>query len=129
MMKEECLNVIEDAESVTLVTDGWSNMRKDHLVNYIAVIPNRRPLYYGYKDTKAVSQTSERIANNIFEVIEEIGNDKVVALVSDNASNMRGAWTIIESKYPHIFANGCAAHVLTYLFKICASWVTMKKYC
>ncbi len=24
MMKEECLNAIEDAESVTLVTHGWS---------------------------------------------------------------------------------------------------------
>ena len=25
---------------------------------------------------------------------------------------MRGAWTIIETKCPHIFANGCPAHVL-----------------
>ena len=55
---------------------------------------------------KGISQTSERIAEDIVEVIEEIGNDKVVALVSDNASNMLGAWLIIEDKYPHIFANG-----------------------
>ena len=40
MVKEECLNVIKDAETVALVTDGWSNMRKDHLVNYITVILN-----------------------------------------------------------------------------------------
>ena len=86
-------------------------------MSYVALIPNRKPLYYGYRDTEGISQTSERIAEDILDMIDEIGKNKVVALVSDNASNMRGAWTIVERKYPHIFANGCAAHVLNLLIQ------------
>ena len=117
IMKKQCDDVLDESNTVSLVTDGWSNIRNDHLVNYIVLIPNKKPLYYGYKDTKGVSQTSKRIAEDISEVIEEIGKNKVVALVSDNASNMRGAWSIIEKNYPHIFANGCAAHVLNLLIQ------------
>lgn len=32
-------------------------------------------------------------------------------------SNMQGAWKIIEDKFPHIFANGCGAHVMNLLIK------------
>ena len=117
IMKKECEDAIAEAETVTIVTDGWLNMRKDHLVNYIALIPNRKPLFYGNKDTTGLSQTSHQIAGDIIELIENIGQEKVVAVVSDNASNMRGAWTIIEQKYPSIFANGCAAQVLNLLIQ------------
>ena len=82
---------------MTIVTHGWSNMRNEHLVNYIALIPNRKPLFYGYKDATGFSQTSHQIAGDIIEVIENIGQEKAVAV---------GAGTIIEQKYPSIFANG-----------------------
>jgi len=50
-------------------------------------------------------------------VIDDIGAEKVNSVVTDNASSMRGAWDIIEAKYPHIFCNGCAAHVLNLLIQ------------
>jgi hypothetical protein len=46
-----------------------------------------------------------------------LGKDRVTAVVTDNASCMRTAWALIEKHYPHIFANGCAAHVLNLLVK------------
>ena len=45
-----------------------------------------------------VSQAWEKIARDIIEVIDDIGTEKVVAIVTDNASSMRGAWTIIKEK-------------------------------
>ena len=89
--KKECEDSIAEAETVTIVADGWLNMRKDHLVNYIALIPNRKPLFYGNKDTTGFSQTSNQIAGDTIEVIENIGQEKVVAVVSDNACNICGA--------------------------------------
>ena len=39
---------------------------------------------------------------------------------------MREAWNLIEEKYPHIHANGCAAHVLSLLFKDIVDHETFK---
>ena len=41
-------------------------------------------------DTSGIKQTSETIAKDILEVAEEIGPHKLVSVVTDNASNMRG---------------------------------------
>ena len=37
--------------------------------------------------------------------------------MTDSTANMRAAWDILEAEYPHIFCNGCAAHVFNLLVK------------
>ena len=113
--------IIQDATSVSVVSDGWSNLRNEHLVNFILIIPNHKPLFYGFIDCDGQSQTSLQIANDLIKVIEEIGAAKINSVVTDNANTMQGAWNIIEQKFPHIFCNGCAAHVLNLLIQdICS---------
>ena len=51
------------------------------------------------------------------QIIQEIGPDKLCAVVTDNCRVMQAVWDKIEDKYPQIFANGCAAHVLNLLIK------------
>lgn len=45
-------------------------------------------------------------------MIDEVGARKVLAVVSDNAANMRAAWAILQSKYEHIYCYSCVAHGL-----------------
>jgi hypothetical protein len=71
----------------------------------------KHPIFYKAIDTTGISQTGEEIARALIEVIEEIGAHKVVAVVSDNAPCMRLAWEYVEKEFPHIYCNGCAAHV------------------
>ena len=40
----------------------------------------------------------------------------VFGVVTDNASNMKNAWQLIEEKYPTIICYGCAAHGLNLIF-------------
>ena len=40
----------------------------------------------------------------------------VFGVVTDNASNMKKAWRLIEEKYPTIICYGCAAHGLNLIF-------------
>ena len=117
-LKTSVKEKIEKARYVNLVSDGWSNMRNEHVVNFIILIPNEEtPIYFKSLFTADIRQTGENIATEIIRVIEEIGPDKVVSVVTDNAPNMTSAWTIIETNFPKIFANGCAAHVLNLLIK------------
>lgn len=50
-------------------------------------------------------------------MIEEIGYSKFVAVVTDNMNTMKAAWRQIESRFPHICAYGCAAHVTNLMIK------------
>jgi hypothetical protein len=39
-----------------------------------------------------------------------LGPQKIVALVTDNAPNMKAGWKLLNKKYPWIFFEGCKAH-------------------
>ena len=47
-------------------------------------------------------------------VINDLGPQKVFALVTDNAANMKAAWSNVEESYPHI---KFAVHALNLILK------------
>ena len=46
-----------------------------------------------------------------------MGSERFGSVVPDNAPVMKAAWKIVESKFPHIAAHGCAAHAINLLIK------------
>ncbi len=61
------------------------------------------------------------IANLLKEVIDEVGHQKMVQVIIDNASNCKGAGEIIEGMFPHICWTPCIVHTLNLTLKnICA---------
>jgi hypothetical protein len=116
-LENEMRIIVENAPVVSIVSDGWSNIRNDHLVNFVVIIPNCKPILYKAIETTEISQTGEAIYQELHKVIQEIGAEKVCSVVTDNASNMKAAWKLIKKEYPTMFANGCAAHVLNLLVK------------
>ena len=46
-------------------------------------------------------------------------------MVTDNAANMKTAWSKVEKSYPHITPIGCAAHALNLLLKDIMALKTM----
>ncbi|XP_057249930.1 uncharacterized protein LOC104886481 [Beta vulgaris subsp. vulgaris] len=62
------------------------------------------------------------IADLMEEVIEEVGPMNVVQVITDNASNCKGAGELIEIKYPWIYWTPCVVHTLNFALKnICAA--------
>ena len=109
----EKLNLIlRESDGLTLISDGWTNHRSEHIVNFVVKAIGRPSVFFKSINTSGVSQTAKNVAEAICEVIDELGSDKFVGVVTDNAANMRAAWRIIKDRYPHISAFGCAAHCL-----------------
>ncbi|CAM1295475.1 Uncharacterised protein r2_g470 [Pycnogonum litorale] len=121
---EKVMTLVESADCVTLVSDGWSNIRGEGIINFIACTP--QPVFFKSIDTKDNRHTGAYIADQMKMVIEEIGSSKIYATVTDNAANMRSAWTEIEEAYPHITPIGCAAHGLNLLLGDIMSIETMQ---
>lgn len=56
------------------------------------------------------------MASTIQTVIDEIGPMKVLGICTDNATNMKKAWDILQNTNAHIQSYGCLAHTLHLAF-------------
>lgn len=108
---------LKDSKDLVLFTDGWTNCRGDHIVNFLVKAPSQPSVFYTSVTTTGIIQNGNAVAAAIGEVVEKLGPEKFSSLVSDNAPVMKAAWKILEEKYPNISAFGCAAHVLNLLVK------------
>ena len=61
------------------------------------------------------------IADLFLKVIGEVGHQHVVQIITDNASIMKAARSIVEVEYPHIFWSSCVVHTRNLALRnICA---------
>lgn len=75
---KECSSLLDDiltsSKHLTLITDGWTNIRGDHIVNFCIKAPDQKPFFYSSINTSGISQNSQAVANAIIEVIEKLGS-------------------------------------------------------
>lgn len=116
--------VIQKADCLAIISDGWSNVRGEATINCIISAP--KPVFVKSTDTKDEHHTKELIANEIKSVVGKIGSHEIFALVTDNAANMKGAWSLINEDFPHITGIGRAAHALSLLLSDVMSLRTME---
>jgi hypothetical protein len=72
--------------------------------------PTRKEYLYQLRDLSENSHTGEYLASIIEDVIKEIGVDRISAVVSDNAANVKNTRKIIHERYPKIENVRCVAY-------------------
>ncbi|XP_018509953.2 uncharacterized protein LOC108869695 [Brassica rapa] len=106
---------------VTIVSDGWSDPTRKPLINFIAT-SGSGPIFL--KAVNCFGEVKDRffISGLMKEVINEVGHQNVVQIITDNAANCKAAGEIIESTFPHIYWTPCVVHTLNLALKnICAA--------
>jgi hypothetical protein len=103
--------ILGNNEHLTLVSDGWTNIRKENLVNIVVKAPNHSPIFYKSINTSGNPQTVAAVSSAIEEVIIEIGARKFDAVITDNANVMQDVWKILEVQFPRIQAYSGAATI------------------
>ena len=74
--------------------------------------PSREKYLYKLEDLSENSHTGNYLAEVIGKVIKKIGPNKISAIVSDNAANVRSAHNILQDKYPNIENIRCIVHAI-----------------
>jgi hypothetical protein len=64
--------------------------------------PTKKEYLFKLTDLSEESHTANYIFRVVSEIIDKIGPNKISAVVSDNASNVRNARQLIQQKYPNI---------------------------
>ncbi|XP_052170425.1 uncharacterized protein LOC127786803 [Diospyros lotus] len=95
---EKDLSPIQDtwySQGVSIVSDGWTNVKHKPLINVLAV--NSRGAMFMYaEDFSGVEKIGSAIAKFLLKAIEEIGPSNVLQVVTDNATNCKAAGHEIE---------------------------------
>lgn len=115
--KRKVTEILKNNSDMTLITDGWTNICGHHIVNFMIKAPSQPSIFYKSMDTTGTTQDAVGIAAANIAVLEELGAGKFTALVTDNANVMKASNDLVEQKFPHISAFGCAAHCLNLLIK------------
>ncbi|XP_076892310.1 uncharacterized protein LOC143544012 [Bidens hawaiensis] len=107
-------------KGVSIVSDGWSDPTRKPLINFMATSGNG-PLFI--KEVNCFGEYKDKffISNLMKEVINEIGHENVMQVITDNASVCKAAGELIMSEFPHIYWTLYAVHTLNLALKIFCS--------
>ncbi|GBC39627.2 ribonuclease H-like domain-containing protein [Rhizophagus irregularis DAOM 181602=DAOM 197198] len=78
---------LEKETNLTLAFDGWTSGTHHSIWNFIVMTPSHKEYLYQLSDLSENSHTAEYLVTVIEKVIEGIGEDRICAVVSDNAAN------------------------------------------
>ncbi|XP_023743186.1 uncharacterized protein LOC111891374 [Lactuca sativa] len=104
------------SQGLSIVSDGWSNIKHNSLINVLAVNFHGVMLMHA-DDFYGVEKTGARIAEFLRQAIESVGPSNVLQVVMDNAANCKAVRKELKKVYKHIFWSTCCVHTLNLIFK------------
>lgn len=108
-------------KGVSIVSDDWSDSQRRPLINFMAVNEGG-PMFLKAIDCSGETKDKYFISNLLKDIINEVGYENVVHVITDNAPNCKAAGQLIEAQYPSIFWTPCVVHTLNLALKnICAA--------
>uniref|UniRef100_A0A803LVV8 DUF659 domain-containing protein n=2 Tax=Chenopodium quinoa TaxID=63459 RepID=A0A803LVV8_CHEQI len=84
-------------KGVSIVSDGWSDPQRRPLIN-IMIASETGPMFMKAIDCSGEIKDKDFIATLLSEVIDEIGDQNFVQIITDNASNCKAAGELVEAK-------------------------------
>ena len=90
--------------------DGWTSPLGQSLYMFLIMTPDRKEIIHCIKDLFANYHTADFLADQLNEVITDVGAENFAAVVSDHASAYAAAKKLISACYKHILPIRCIAH-------------------
>ncbi|KAK2634564.1 hypothetical protein Ddye_029356 [Dipteronia dyeriana] len=112
-IKENAKEAMEQSfdERVTIMSDGWTDIRERSLLNFL-VNNHIGTVFMKSIDAFDAVKDDELIFKLLDSVMEEIGEDIVVQVVTDNASAYKATGRLLMEKRKHLYWTFYAAHCI-----------------
>ncbi|XP_020696649.1 uncharacterized protein LOC110109791 [Dendrobium catenatum] len=101
---------------VTIMLNGWSDMKSRSLINILVNNPYSTVFLRSVEASDEI-KNAEFIFNLIDGVVDEIGEQLVVQVVTDNASAYKAAGQMLMKKRKHLYWTPCTAHCITFILE------------
>ncbi|CAA7038795.1 unnamed protein product [Microthlaspi erraticum] len=110
----------------TLMADGWKDTRQRPLINFLVYCP-KGITFIKSVDASGIYTTAENLCNLFAEVVDMIGPQNVVHMVTDSAPNYKAAGGRLTERYPTIYCSPCAAHCINLILEDVGELPLVKK--
>ncbi|XP_027098997.2 uncharacterized protein [Coffea arabica] len=97
----------------TIMGDGWKDTRQRPLINFLIYCP-KGISFIKSVDASDIVTSAENLCNLFAKIVEMVGSNNVVHLVTDNA---KAAGSLLSERYLNICWSPCAAHCINLILK------------
>ena len=87
---------------MSICSDGWSDAQRRRLISIMAVSKSGS-MFLKAINCEGETKDNHFIADLLINTIQEIGPQKVVQVITDNATTCKAAGHIVEAKLRHFF--------------------------
>ncbi|PKI39183.1 hypothetical protein CRG98_040429 [Punica granatum] len=95
----------------SIMSDGWTNKKRRSICNFLVNSPNGT-IFFTSIDTSDISKTADKVFEMIDDIVEQVGEENVIQIVTDNAANYKAAGEMLMEKRKKLFWTPCAAHCI-----------------
>ena len=95
----------------TLMSDGWTDGKDQSITNFLVNSP-RGTVFLKSIDTSGISKNADNLFELLDSMVNEIGKENVVQVVTDSASAYVKAGKKLMAKRKQLFWSPCVAHCL-----------------
>ena len=81
---------------------GWSSRTRKPIINFM-VYCDRSMIYLSSVDTTNILKTVDYIFSLMNKIVEEVGEENVVQVVTDNEASFKAAGMLLMEKHKHLF--------------------------
>jgi len=95
----------------SIMSDGWTDKKRRSICNFLVKSP-KGTIFLSSVDTSNISKTADKVFEMLDAIVERIGEENVVQVVTDNAANYKAAGQLLMGKRKRLFWTPCAAHCI-----------------
>jgi len=100
----------------TVMSDGWTDKKRRSICNFLVNSPKRTVFLYSL-DTSDISNTGDKVFKMLDNVVEFVGEENVVQVVTDNDANFKAVGDLLMQKRERLYWTPCAAHCIDLIFE------------
>ena len=93
------------------MSDCWMDGKQRSITNFLVNSPSGT-VFIRSLDTSSFAKDAKKLFEMLDALVEELGEENVVQVVTDSASAYVLAGTMLENKRPRLFWSPCAAHLI-----------------
>ena len=95
----------------SIMSDGWTDRKRRSICNFL-VNSFKGIVFLSSMDTSDISKTTEKVFHMLDEIVEIVGEENVVQVVTDNVANYKAVGELLMQKRKHLYWTPCAAHCI-----------------
>ena len=92
------------------MSDAWTE-RKSSICNFLVKSP-KETVFLSSINTYDISKTADKVFEMLDDIVEKVGEDNVVQVITDNVANYKAAGEKLMEKRKMLYWTPCAAHCI-----------------